>query len=359
MGNGLSQNEIDALLAGVDESSMSPMENTNMGGDPSFKDLDNESSRKDMQDLNEFLNSALSSAFNVLSRALETEIAFSSLKSSLKDSDKIANSLQGKQIVVSQVLKGSLNGEVSFIFNEKGALKLVEKMLDQEQTVLSEIALDTFGENFNQFFSSIHSWIKNSYKQEVSGDIPKVQIIENPLDIEFAAKQSMQVDFNIRLGDDSSDIAVVMALPVTVSKEILNISIMGSRVEGSFDDIGGYSEKSSKNKQINARPVQFSRLDQGSNRSPLGNIEILLDVSMQVTVELGRTKMRIREILGLGEGSIIELQKLAGEPVDILVNANPIAKGEVVVIDEYFGVRITEIMSPKEMMDVMNTKDEN
>ena len=110
----------------------------------------------------------------------------------------------------------------------------------------------------------------------------------------------MQVDFNIRLGD-SSDFAVVMTLPVTVSKEILNISIMGSRVESSFDDMGGFSEKSSKNKQINARPVQFSRLDQGNNRTPLGNIEILLDVSMQVTVELGRTKMRIREILGLGE----------------------------------------------------------
>ena len=102
MGNGLSQNEIDALLAGVDESSMSPMGNSGIGSD-SFKDVDNDkSSRKDMQDLNEFLNSALSSAFNVLSRALETEIAFSSLKSSLKDSDKIANGLKEKQIIVSQ-----------------------------------------------------------------------------------------------------------------------------------------------------------------------------------------------------------------------------------------------------------------
>jgi len=68
--------------------------------------------------------------------------------------------------------------------------------------------------------------------------------------------------------------------------------------------------------------------------------------------------MRIREILGLGEGSIIELQKLAGEPVDILVNAKLIAKGEVVVIDEYFGVRITEIISPSEIMNIMSIKDE-
>jgi flagellar motor switch protein FliN/FliY len=111
-------------------------------------------------------------------------------------------------------------------------------------------------------------------------------------------------------------------------------------------------------KQVNARPVQFSRLEEGAGKIPLGNIEILLDVSMQVTVELGRTKMRIREILGLGEGSIIELQKLAGEPVDILVNGKLIAKGEVVVIDEYFGVRITEIISPSEMLNIMGAKEE-
>ena len=67
---------------------------------------------------------------------------------------------------------------------------------------------------------------------------------------------------------------------------------------------------------------------------------------MSVTVELGRTKMYIKDILGLGEGSIIELDKLAGEPVDLLVNGKLIAKGEVVVIDENFGVRVTDIVSP-------------
>jgi flagellar motor switch protein FliN/FliY len=71
-----------------------------------------------------------------------------------------------------------------------------------------------------------------------------------------------------------------------------------------------------------------------------------MDVQMSVTVELGRTKMYIKDILGLGEGSIIELDKLAGEPVDLLVNGKLIAKGEVVVIDENFGVRVTDIVSP-------------
>ena len=73
-----------------------------------------------------------------------------------------------------------------------------------------------------------------------------------------------------------------------------------------------------------------------------------MDVSMQLTVELGRTKMLIKDILGMGEGTIVELDKLAGEPVDLLVNGKLVAKGEVVVIDENFGVRVTDIISPME-----------
>jgi flagellar motor switch protein FliN len=75
---------------------------------------------------------------------------------------------------------------------------------------------------------------------------------------------------------------------------------------------------------------------------------MLLDIPLQVTVELGRTKRSIKEILELGQGSIIELDKLAGEPVDILVNRKLIAKGEVVVIEENFGVRVTDIVSQED-----------
>lgn len=80
-----------------------------------------------------------------------------------------------------------------------------------------------------------------------------------------------------------------------------------------------------------------------TNGSALPGLELILDISMPVTVELGRTRMLIRDILGLGPGSVIELDKLAGEPVDLLVNDRAIAKGEVVVIDENFGIRLTQI----------------
>jgi flagellar motor switch protein FliN/FliY len=102
----------------------------------------------------------------------------------------------------------------------------------------------------------------------------------------------------------------------------------------------------------NVQPVQFPNLMQprgGPQES--GNIGLIMDVAMEMTVELGRTRKLIKEILGMGEGTIIELDKLAGEPVDILVNHKLIAKGEVVVIDENFGVRVTEIVSPMERIN--------
>jgi flagellar motor switch protein FliN/FliY len=103
----------------------------------------------------------------------------------------------------------------------------------------------------------------------------------------------------------------------------------------------------------NVQSVQFPNLMPRPTAQESGNIGLIMDVYMEMTVELGRTRKLIKDILGMGEGTIIELDKLAGEPVDILVNHKLIAKGEVVVIDENFGVRVTEIVSPMERMSDM------
>lgn len=100
------------------------------------------------------------------------------------------------------------------------------------------------------------------------------------------------------------------------------------------------------NRNVNVNPVQFTNFQGGGHaQTDETNLNLLLDIPLKVTVELGRTQKQIKEILELSQGSIIELDKLAGEPVDILVNNKLIAKGEVVVIDENFGVRVTDIVS--------------
>ncbi|MCM3572764.1 flagellar motor switch phosphatase FliY [Mesobacillus subterraneus] len=98
--------------------------------------------------------------------------------------------------------------------------------------------------------------------------------------------------------------------------------------------------------QPTVQPAVFSSFESSQpQQAETKNLDMLLDIPLQVTVELGRTKRSVRDILELGSGSIIELDKLAGEPVDILVNNRLIAQGEVVVIDENFGVRVTDIIS--------------
>lgn len=87
-----------------------------------------------------------------------------------------------------------------------------------------------------------------------------------------------------------------------------------------------------------------------SNRSDSNSLEILMDIPLEISVELGRMKMPVRDVIDLGAGSIVEIDKAAGEPVDVLVNGRLVAKGEVVVIEDSFGVRITEILSPNERL---------
>ncbi|MBD3276326.1 MAG: flagellar motor switch protein FliN [Candidatus Marinimicrobia bacterium] len=95
--------------------------------------------------------------------------------------------------------------------------------------------------------------------------------------------------------------------------------------------------------------AQFQSLnDLASGDGGGANINMLMDIEMPITIELGRTKLSIKEILTLGQGSIIELDKLSGDPVDVFINEKRFARGEVVVVDENFGVRITEIVSPTE-----------
>ncbi len=99
--------------------------------------------------------------------------------------------------------------------------------------------------------------------------------------------------------------------------------------------------------------AQFQQLSEPSAPATTRNIDLLMDVNLPISIELGRTRMSISDILALGPGSVVELAKLAGEPVDVLVNQKIIARGEVVVIDENFGVRVTQLMTPEERLKTL------
>jgi len=117
--------------------------------------------------------------------------------------------------------------------------------------------------------------------------------------------------------------------------------------EGSESQIKAEA-KPSEDSKVQAKAAQFSDVQDKSNPTAKRGIDFILDIPLQITVELGRTQMLINDLLQLGQGSVVELSKLAGEPMEVLVNQKLIARGEVVVVNEKFGVRLTDIISPLE-----------
>lgn len=97
-------------------------------------------------------------------------------------------------------------------------------------------------------------------------------------------------------------------------------------------------------------PKPFSSMSSSGGDSPMHDINMVLDIPVQLSVELGRTKVPIKHILQLGQGSVVELDALAGEPMDVLVNGYLIAQGEVVVVNDKFGIRLTDVVTPSERL---------
>jgi len=112
------------------------------------------------------------------------------------------------------------------------------------------------------------------------------------------------------------------------------------------------AQRQAQNKQQVPAPAppgaRFEERKADKSQTPARDMDFLLDIPLEITIELGRTRMLIKDLLQLGQGSVIELEKIAGEPMEILVNSKLVARGEVVVVNEKFGVRLTDIISPTE-----------
>lgn len=132
-------------------------------------------------------------------------------------------------------------------------------------------------------------------------------------------------------------------VPPMMGQPMMGQPMMGQPMMG--QPMMDMSQMYMPNQQVNVQPAQFSAFaGDGGQMFQKENIDLIMDVPLEVTVELGRTTKSIQDILEFAPGTIIELNKIAGEPIDILVNGKYVAKGEVVVIEESFGVRITEII---------------
>jgi len=168
----------------------------------------------------------------------------------------------------------------------------------------------------------------NFAKDLVSNLINNMANVEEPILMEKPAAPQVQPEASEK--------------PASQPKQSAKQNILNNRNNTAQDN---EPVKREEQKMVNVQPVQYQTFESEQWSTEKESIELIMDVPLEITVELGRTKKLIKDILEFGPGTILELDKLAGEPVDILVNGKYIAKGEVVVIDESFGVRITDIVS--------------
>ncbi|HOJ62609.1 MAG TPA: FliM/FliN family flagellar motor switch protein [bacterium] len=105
--------------------------------------------------------------------------------------------------------------------------------------------------------------------------------------------------------------------------------------------------------KVRVQPAVFETFEDGEVMGDVTNLEIILNLELEIRVELGKTTATVRDVLAMGPGSVLELQKLNGEPVDLMVNQKPFSKGEMIVIGDHFGVRVTDILSVPEIIEAL------
>ena len=120
------------------------------------------------------------------------------------------------------------------------------------------------------------------------------------------------------------------------------------------DDWGAAMAEQATTVSEPAKPLMFEQFGAGGSATTQNDLDMILDIPVQLTVELGRTKMPIKNLLQLAQGSVVELAGMAGEPLDVMINGFLIAQGEVVVVNDKLGIRLTDIITPSERLRRLN-----
>ena len=217
---------------------------------------------------------------------------------------------------------------------------------------LSEVHSTAAVEAISQILYSMADGMGRAAKKRVTASAGAIQNVA-PGGVAAFGKNLLRVDrlsiidFSIKVGTRAPG-RMILVLPQSVADSIL-VQKAGAGSQA-VDMKLGEPQAAGPGGSLRVQQVQFGTLQGMHAEAGPSNLDLLLDVPLEVTVELGRAKRRVRDVLSLGPGSIVELSKLAGEPVDLLINGKPIARGEVVVIDESFAIRIVEVLAREERL---------
>ena len=387
----LSQAEIDALLAGVDSSAV--------GGAPAAA-APSSFSEAEQKALENFFRSTVGVHSSNLSTMTGAQISLTALQLTINGRDSFLAGLAETVVVIKADFNSGFPGEHLFILPEDAAKALASLMNKEENIELDEMAMSVLGEVISQMVGhQITALADKTGNKSIASIPPEASKLPKAV-VALPSGDFAGVTYELNLGDGKT-FPMWEVLGPSVALEIaralngggqqkpaggamhaesgnmnMGMGMQGMGMQGmgmpgmgmqgmgmpgmqgmgmqGMQGMGMQGMPGMGFGQANVQSVQFPNLMPHGTPQEAGNISLIMDVFMEMTVELGRTRKLIKEILAMGEGTIIELDKLAGEPVDILVNHKLIAKGEVVVIDENFGVRVTEIVSPMERMSNMD-----
>ena len=359
--------------------------------------------------LGEIGNISMGSAATTLSVLLGHKVSITTPSVSLDTMSAIKDHYPMPYLIVEVGYTVGIDGNNILAIQAQDASIIADLMMGGDGTNppedLNEIHMSAVGEAMNQMMGTVSTSLSTMFNKKIDISPPKVNLIDLGTEdkvTEIVGQNDPLVKISFRMEVDGLiDSEIMQILPINVAKEMVS-GLMNS---GASEEAApapaaaapapapapaapapqpapmaaapampqpmpqpapmmqappmqqpmmaaapapGYGMQGHVASNVPVQPAQFAPLSTAPVAVNDANIGLILDVPLQVTVELGRTKKSIKEILELSNGSIVELDKLAGEPVDIHVNGKLLAKGEVVVIDENFGVRITDIVSPME-----------
>jgi flagellar motor switch protein FliN/FliY len=368
----LNQDEIDALLSGEPDSE---------GGGGGTDSL----SKDDLSVLGEVISIVASAASNVIGMLAGRDVATNIGDQVELAQNSVGQGIEGSKVFTySMTLSGLDEAPSAVIIGEKGALALADLMMGGDAKELpaesNDLYLSAAQEGLSQLIGSALTSLSGlmggvrlsaessaSKLSEVSGWFPfESEPEETPvwvgrvdLTVEGVEPFSLCVTLPVPNALDlAAKIREAMAPPEPEPAPQLPISQPKPQQAGAAPRPQAATPPVQlpprpQGPPVDARPVEFAQLGGSDFAGSPGNIDLIVDIPVRVTVELGRTRKTIGEVLALGAGSVIELNKMAGEPVDVLVNGKLIARGEVVVIDESFGIRVTEVVSRAERIRSM------
>ncbi|MBU3804292.1 MAG: flagellar motor switch phosphatase FliY [Candidatus Cellulosilyticum pullistercoris] len=386
----LSQEEINALLGSIstdDGSSGSGLDqdrNEKIGGTVTLNP-------DEIDALGEIGNISMGTAATTLFTLLNHKVLITTPKVEALTWDEFVETLTDDLTAVAVDYTEGFIGSNLMILKDHDVKIIADLMMGGTGMYLegpiTDLHLSAIAEAMNQMIGSSSTSMAQIFNKKIDISPPQALKMESNLENIFGPRGDLvKISFRLQIEENIIDSELMQILPLQFAKELIaglltqeevesdKASIpeaqpmqqayqnpspqaapiyaptsasdqMFSKVSAEYHKSNSVKQESSIRPDVDIKLPQFQSFDSHTKVYPKENMDILMDVSLEVSVELGRTSRKIKEILEFGPGSIIELNRLVGEPVDVLVNGKFVATGEVVVIDENFGIRITDIIN--------------